>query len=706
MMYRTPFEMKSFSKHLVREHPTKWKEYTRANDAEKSKFFDDHDFPPKETFMERLLVLRKAWSQSGGGGSSQGKDTKGTAAPSGTAEKTSSTADATESDSANAAKHAVTRDNCILKRIYTDCQIGGIRFDEFSCEQYGVKPVHGGRIFENQSSVTPGKAWSRCRDFLEVKVGKPNRMRLDRKGRLKRILTGEVPKCFEEFFVSRTGSILPGIPDLILNGILSDKNVRPASAESGFFWLHDYDKRDVGKELVMHSQNKAWMRILSSTVLFYLTRGVSLDIVNELLIQTRLAVESGIREDEEAGVKDQEKCCEEEEKIEASTGKQDDGGRAELVSDEKGNGHREDRRVLGDGNGQNGDVHAVEVEDREEGAHVTQEGQRAGGRDYVDCETRLGLGARESGLMGKWLQSRDVWNCGNSICAEALMLLWKLHGTSLNWAFCLGTRRCAELGEGGVDILVQLELEFGVQVWVHLVAVRGEEGVEEAAKSMLECAIPQWRERLVGLRSGLGEGDVKERGVERRVLEMLKREEGVWEGLLHLRKGEEDVKMAFAEMTGVQLVGLLQEHKVRYSKGCGGDRRAELMSKIDEEKEKLRRVSGKLSYGLDEIGALEKVHDMAPETCLMVRRLKKVWEFGVDTEPGARRLEDELGWVDSGRGGEGAVNVLLERVMLARQLIVLDALENSHPKRARRSRKQTLLNVEEALWWARNAGPL
>lgn len=703
-MHRTPFSEETFNKHLVKEHPKEWNMYRHASSAEKEAFFDNHPLPPRETFMKRLLELRKSWAHLPPRGSPPGKGTNKNAVSSEVAPDTKSVALGIKSRSTSSAKQAGTPGVHTRSHTCPRLEVFGIKYGEFSLDEGS----EGSEVIDGENTDYPlvscDEMWAGRHRFQEVSSSSQPATKAQ-KGNHNRTTKNTEDRIYFSSVFLRPEYIVPEILQLVLHGVLSDKNVRPASAKIGLLYPFYYDISDRIPEIATCCWDEAWMVTLSRTVLFYLLRGVPLDIINEMLIQVKLAVKGEDCDEVEKFV-DAAQDMGPETKSESGMNEEHYRFKGEYKSKGIENGRQwkdEQEAVIHHLN--NMDVKTREPNDGEEDEEkVLKQGPCQVSEKDDEYEEKEELDGKERIQIHLPIEKKDVWNCGNSICAEALRLLRQLHEEPLNWAFCLATRRCDELGDGAVEVLIQTATHYNMQMWVHLVALRKEEGAADAVRSMLECAIPRWQQRLVGLRSGLNTSDLKEKVVERRIVEMLRREEGVEEGFSYMEDGRKGMKIIFAEMTGVELVEFIRLHGMRYARMGGNNIDKEEVGLLKSEEETLMRVSGKLSYSLDEAKAMEKIQQMAPESFLMMRRLKRVWEFGLDEREGGECRGDQLGWFESKKGGEGVVDVLLERILFARELVKLGAVVEPavNSTSVVITKKLLIKQLEEARMWGRN----
>lgn len=128
--------------------------------------------------------------------------------------------------------------------------------------------------------------------------------------------------------------------------------------------------------------------------------------------------------------------------------------------------------------------------------------------------------------------STQVMNVTNGLCAFGLQLLRICFEDRIyNWGIVLTTKRCPEVGTGGVEVLISFAADtadiYRDIYRIHLLAVRVKIGAGEAVANVLDSVCEDWQTRLLGIWPMVSEECRKAKEVEAGILEWLLKADGV-----------------------------------------------------------------------------------------------------------------------------------------------------------------------------------
>lgn len=116
----------------------------------------------------------------------------------------------------------------------------------------------------------------------------------------------------------------------------------------------------------------------------------------------------------------------------------------------------------------------------------------------------------------------EILEHGNAIMGLGMHFVSK--ALTLNWAMGLKTRSCRYVGGKAVEVLVSVGDDGGAVRRVHLVSVQNTNGAGEAVTEVLGVVFPCWKERLIGVHSGIcGQKEKEEKRVEGAILEEVRK---------------------------------------------------------------------------------------------------------------------------------------------------------------------------------------
>lgn len=465
------------------------------------------------------------------------------------------------------------------------------------------------------------------------------------------------------------------IPEMVTKGNLCDCHPRKEPLDVPFCMPNRYLPAN-WRGFMTRSGTEQYDRPFSAVVLFYLLRGIPLGVISTLLKDMEgVFLESENEGDEEDG--------------ECATDKQEATGTEEM-----------DCEAAHDGG-----AGVDSVKER----HLKNDKESANSRE----ENSDSVAANEWNGEVFYEHTEDkVWNCGNSVCAEGLRLLRKVLDDSSPTPFILlTTQPCPELGEGAVEVMISDWDRFEVQHWIHLVSVRPAAGAGDVVMRILDCACSEWRGRLVGIKSGLAEEDVKEREFEAAIFETLKEAEGVSSNLKYvLRSGDlenkELVPFCLPGITGVQLARLISESKAGYLSTAVPNPGTEAKALILQEKELRSQTGPVIGASVDATEALDMVGEVAPEARELIEGLSTVWgaalPYDGKSPAGCTRTGILVNNEDESCVADAVVDVGVERTFWARALVLLYAI-NERPVNLRvgppnREYEKTVASLWGANW--------
>lgn len=713
MMIVTPFEVKKLAQHHRKEHPLTWEKYVACSDAEKDKFFDKFELPGREMFLKRLFELRPGWEKSGRKKTMTGKpqssrfdsnDCREAIAAAAIGKSSLDRFQVTPSgDEENSCEgeevhHISDRDTSTARSVSADELCMGRRnLVKSSLQEDTVKDRErlrfiGGHCVSRNPIIARG---------LIQTNGDRRKWVYDR------------------------------AMDIIFTGVQSDKDIRPSSAKMGWFCPSVWQCDEAEYEAKLHLMSVVLFYLASGFPLDIvceivmegklIAKGLKMEHERRTRGETEAAGDTNVISSEMGGEdENDDSVVKKDVEIEGeggSTGEpcgtmqrdtdvkmetvdnqaekevvqRDDcepsygssagatrGVKEELVHEsqdgigelagrptegyeEKGDGEIvEDKEVKELDNPHSGSV-SPRSEDNNESEKSWEMDAEYAYQDESDAEGACD-NEKEGITVGDLTTETNIWNCGNSICAEAMRIFREKfndsrfqYGRRGNKGFVLGTRRCEALGEGGVEVIGTVQVANGTWKWMHILCI-GERAEElDEVKRMLDCLIGNWRLRILGLKSGLRETDQRAKDVERKLAEMLKGG-GVGKWFKYLENG----KVLNLNVEGMQpheMFQLLEEYGEWFAKEYDDDEvvvneycTQEVKSECDKLTVMWRSGNAKMS----------RMKNMRVANNL-IRLLNRLWGL----KCGGRR--EELEW----RGEcqvAGGVNVLLERVLWARNL--------------------------------------
>eukprot|EP00177_Eucheuma_denticulatum_P005297 GFKZ01009638.1.p1 GENE.GFKZ01009638.1~~GFKZ01009638.1.p1 ORF type:complete len:1397 (-),score=191.62 GFKZ01009638.1:931-4536(-) len=726
MMIVTPFGANKIVNHHKKEHPETWEKYSACSDAEKDKFFDKFEMPERAVFLKRLFELRPGWEKCGKKKTMTGKpqasrfdsnDCKNAmaavAAGKGSLERFQVTPSGDEDNSCESeginhmsdrdtsnAQNVAANEVCIGRRNVVQSYLQEDPVKERAKLRFnGAQSVcRNPLIARGLIRTTGGRracSYERGTDIIFTGV------QSDKDIRPTSAEMGLFCPCVwmnDDAYYEAELRLMSVVLFYLARGFPLDKvceMVMQAKTIAKGLTL-EHERRTHGETETVGNAKDATTEISG--------KGEKGD--PELKEEFRIEGE-GVATGEQSGTLQRDADFEIEVK-EGVTGQGEDdllhpydckppcdgsstvaaqGVKEELVQElkedieetaetptdgheEKSNGEiLEDKEVEGQENPSSGSISS--------GSDDKEESEKSWEMDVEDaCEDESDAGSGAE-IENKKITVEDlttetnIWNCGNSICAEGMRIFREKfnderfqYGRRGNKGFVLGTRRCEPLGEGGVELLGTVQIANGTWKWMHILSV-GEGGKElDGVKQMLDCLIGNWRLRILGLKSGLTDTDSRAKDVERNISEMLKGE-GVGKWFEYLENGKV-LNFNVDGMQPLEMFQLLEDYGEWFAREYDGDKVIKnefCMQEVNSECTKLTVMwrSGNTKMG--------KMKNMRVGNNL-IKLLNRLWglKFGGVREGIEWRGECQV---------HGRVNVLLERVLWARNLETFLAEMNS-----------------------------
>lgn len=614
MMFCSPFNTAYIIKHLRKEHPKEWQQYSNLDKGGKEAFFGHVALPGRRKIVKRAKELLQGWS--GGTRSHRIGQQK---------ERGSASARVGEGDAEGGEqKKSIAGGEAKEEEVMRGGEAG-------VCERTaGHRRVSGSRLVSSDEHYA-GRRLSQQDGVAEEGGGDETVNQVD--GELGSQMTiHSLDSCF-----GRLSEVSSDLRQTVLSGVLSDKCVRPHSQESAsFLALHRHelgqmmpaDKSSLDEKL-------KHLRGLYVFVLYHLLRGVSVDVIGNLAAQVELLYTVG-----------------EGEVISANT---------ENINAKVAQGPT--RQCV------------TPVRNMENSANDGVEGI---------VQTTHNCDENNSNIDGKELtesmplKEKLVWDCGNSVCAEALQMLREaLRPSDLNWALLLTTRRCEESGHGAVEFLIQVRAEGSVVDWIHLVSVLDTQDAGKAVVEVLNSVVPDWPHRLMGLKSGLRTVDVSEKNLEESVVHEIRKKEEVQDGFHYVGKDGVHPFVDYRSATGPELAVWIHANKRRYCESTANQQEVkERLDMLQAEEICLQNHKDKV-FDVRMEQDEEMVPGKFPCTLELVTYLNELWAYPLPIS-GDMKARLRIGWFDrlmtAGGTRSYVVNPLLERVLLAREFVRLHSL--------------------------------
>lgn len=476
LITRSPYREPAILRHIVKLHKSEWMEFQLLTEYEKKHFFSAVTYPAPEVFRSRAEELMKAWELTGVFGKQRG----------------SANVKSNKKVKAKAEAKAEAKVKVMAKKKLDEGNDGVVLGNKNEQRAPGENHVSSQAKATNSGAVTQTwrgvkKASSEERLAGRKLYGgkessrKEFEIAMQREGICHRaseiggvFLLSSLLEYFEEI-----GPVHSGVADLVLEGALSDKELRAGGGSRGLIFSPEDSAQG---DKVFHCDTRTpleggttKMQRLAAFTLFHMLRGIPPSITSSLCryVSNRMQPTEHERSREEHVLKQ------------------------EL-----------------DFNGSIGINSKVDVKEATpEITHVTD------AKDQWAEKFRSQF--REFANVGDHL----FWNTSNSICAQALYLLRKLlSDNKVNKVLVLTTRKCEEHGDGAIEFLVSVRNRNRSPVWAHLLSVRYQDGAADSLISVLNCVAANWRKRLVGVRSGLYEVERKEKELEQTIVRRLQKE--------------------------------------------------------------------------------------------------------------------------------------------------------------------------------------
>lgn len=302
----------------------------------------------------------------------------------------------------------------------------------------------------------------------------------------------------------------------------------------------------------------------------------------------------------------------------------------------------------------------------------------------------------------------QVHKFATGICGLGLQLMRKsFENLFRNWCLVLTTRRCIEVGDGGVEVLISyMDAKFRVHR-IHLVSVRRKIGAGEVVTNVLDSVCDEWRTRLVGIWTTVGGQDVQAKEVEAEVLDWILKADGIGRDVICLNEGLtlENVPMypwIFARMEKSKFLELVEPNLQRLVTLKHQD----LLRTIIEEWETLRKMEPSSETDCEHMwyqAAWETYQSTTPMIMRLANGMRLLWmaDDNCVQAPWKGCLEaGVMHWPIGGEGFADVVDINAERVFWARALLKLRQASDANIDGVSESNQSLGLSGVSGVWGA------
>lgn len=608
MLFRSPFDETYIIKHLCKEHPTEWQQFSKLDKVGKEALFGHVTLPGRRKMVKRAQQLYQSWFSGTG--------------PQGVGQKRRREIVCARVEKGDTKK---------MQEKENLAKDGAIEEMGEVCERtVSYRSVSGSTLVSSDEQWAGRRLYRR--DGMSEVGGRDETVNQADGG-----LNHQMAILSLESYFGCVREISLDLKQVVLFGVFNDKHVRPYLPEcTSFIASHHHEPGQIAPTVESDLDDKMkHLRRLYVFVLYHLLRGVSVDVISKLAAEAEHAYNFSREKVTNANTTSTDEKVVREPIVQCVT---------PIVGAESCTSNEVEGKARTTPN--------------HEGNNANMSGRKL--IDFIRLKEKL------------------VWDCGNSVCVEALQLLREaLNPSGLNWALLLTTRRCEELDRGAVEFLIQVRIKGGVIDWIHLVSVLDTQDSGKAVMEVLDSVVPDWPRRLVGLKSGLETTDVEEKKLEESVVIELRKNVEVQDSLHYVGKEEVHPSVDNRSVTGLELAALIHANKKRYCESVARQQEVKKMLDTLQAEEKCLQTHMNKVFNVHTKQDEEMMLEKFPCTLKLVTFLNELWAYPLPIS-GAVKARLRIGWFDKHMTMDGmvshVVNPLLERVLVAREFVRLHSL--------------------------------